>query len=420
MNTRYLHSLYFTLCTVLIGLLAIPGHASDLRQVAKVRAAPSEINNDPSTSRYHNEYPWFTKDGKLMLWTRQDNAGEGTQWLWVAYIKNYDFVANGPEGGGMRALDIGTPMELAPVNELWHGLPDDTTEIKAYATCEQDNANTVNGEWPEDHGTYWKYKFTLYVAIRDSGPANKMWRVPTVVVTVWKSTGAIRSVAQAGTHKEVIPPVNHPVAMPPVQANETEPMMSRDGQILFWASNAWGGKGNQAHMLGPMTACTQGTTPAKDSPQPYDMLPGNHYAWKDQYTAPANYMATSRTNYHTVITRETGRSALIFEECHAQDGCNLDDIANSRECQCQEDPNWFSTTGFDGGGKPTRIANLNDATPVYDPTLLASMKPSGVSPWRVTHPAVAGPQHPTKKTWLFFFMRSRQIYYTMLREGDPE
>lgn len=416
MSNKYLYTLYFTLCTVLIGLLAIPSHASDLRQVAKVRAAPSEVNNG-STSRWHNEYPWFTRDGKLMLWTRQDNAGAGTQWLWVAYIKNYDFVANGPEGVGMRELDIGTPMELHPVNHLWDDAValDDATEIKALATCEQLNANTVNNEWPEDHGSYLKYKFTLFVSIRDSGPANEMWRVPTVVVTVWKSTGAIRNVTTAGEKHEVIPFTYHPVAVPPVQANETEPMMNRDGTILFWASNAWGGQGRVAHKLGPMAACMQGTNTTNNTPTPYDTLPSNHYQWKDQYTATPDYTATSRTNYHAVIERENGRSALIFEECKGKEHCDLGEPGN-RDCECNNHNNWFSTTGFDAVGVPTRIANLNNAAPVYDPTLLASMKPNGFEPWRVTHPAVAGPQHPTKKTWLFFFMRSRKIYYTMLKE----
>lgn len=82
---------------VILVTLAAPIQASGLRQTHPARLAPSTINSAGD----FNEYPWFTYDGKLMFWTREDPPGSA-QKLWAVYIKNRGQIITTPEGNNIN------------------------------------------------------------------------------------------------------------------------------------------------------------------------------------------------------------------------------------------------------------------------------------------------------------------------------
>ncbi len=384
------------LCLGLIPSLARPVDAAGLRQVNPVKLAPTTINNQPSN--FDNEYPMFSKDGKLMLWTRQDNSttGDRLQWVWVVYIRNWQEISDFNTTATLPDLVLGTPANLSVVNS-WVIQNHPGSEVKALALCEEPSPVQ-----PEDKGTHWRYRFTLYLAIGPPEESREMYRAHRIIVNVNKADGAILNHTMSAGFDPAIPFATHPLTGG--QANETEPMMTRDGQYLFWASNAWGGQNRMAHAIGPVSACTQ----LQQTPVPYSDLAASRFAWKDQYAGTPTYTKTSRTNYHAVVERRDGTVALIFEECQGQIHCDLAQPGN-RDCECELNQNqWFSTTGFAAGGQPTLIANHSSGP-------LNASTSQGV-PIRVTHPAISGPQHATNNSWILFFMRDRRIYYTKLKE----
>ena len=384
-----------------------PLQAAGLRQRNPVAKAPAVINNDPSATTFHNEYPMFSTDGRLFLWTRQENPSPGTQWLWVAFLKNRDHVAATPAGSPMRALDFGPPGELHVVNHEFcthkpqckAGNPANN-EIKALMLCEEGQQPTVPA------AGQLRYRFTLYLAVGPTGSQRAMYRAHRVVVKVNASTGQILSnlhTSMSGGFDEVIPFATRPAGG---QANETEPAMTRDGEYLFWASNAWAGGSTMAEYIGPETSCTQ----LMQSPKAYSNLPNSRFAWKDQYTSGSTSQRTSRTNYHAILEKydvnDKGPTALIFEECQGQTNCL---VPSDRDCVCEGQNEWLSTTGFSAGGAPTTITSLGSGP-------LNTTNGLGV-PVRVTHPAISGRQAPPPDgRWLLFFMRGKKIWYTMISE----
>jgi len=224
-----------------------------------------------------------------------------------------------------------------------------------------------------------------------------MWRAHRVFVVVDKASQEITSYGMSGDFQEVIPLTYRPVAGG--VANETEPFLTRDGQYLFWASNAWEGTGRVAHYIYTGTACAQ----LQQSPTPYDNLSSSKFAWKDQYTSGFTYQKTSRTNYHTVAERTSdGKTALIFEQCVGQTACDPLQFGN-RDCACDGQNDFLSTTGFAAGGQPTAITNWSSG-------------PLNVAGGRVSHPAISGPQNTNDGSWLLFFMKGKKIWYTKVKE----
>ncbi len=383
-----------------------PLRASGLRQRNPVKKAPTIINNQPPPA-FENEYPMFSTDGRLFLWTRQQNPSSGTQWLWVSFLKNRDYVAATPAGSAMRALEFGPPEELHVVNhefcghkpECKAGNPSDN-EIKALMLCEEGVQPT------RPAADQLRYRFTLYLAVGPVDQQREMWRAHRVVVKVRESTGEVLNnlhTSMSGGFDEVIPYATRPAGG---QANETEPAMTRDGKYLFWASNAWGFPGTMAEYIGPESSCTQ----LMQSPAAYSTLPSNRFAWKDQYTTGSTNRLTSRTNYHQILEKlhptNQGATALIFEECQGQTECV---VPQDRDCECEAQDEWLSTTGFTAGGAPTLIENLSGTSAVLHKTMSSGKRV------RVTHPAISGPQTADGR-WLLFYMRGKSIWYTMISE----
>ena len=383
---------FVALLVLTSAFLPSPGRAGGLAQINPARQAPF-IVNDPGTvgSMDHNEYPWFSRDGKLFFWTRQENPTPGTQWLWVSYFKNRNAVANAPAGTVLPALSLSTPVEMHDLNH--HFLDHHPgEEIKALAFCQE-----TNPPQPEDLGNRKRYRFTLYLAVGPPTERKQLYRAHRIVVVVRKSDQEITSVQVLGGISEAVPQTIRPTTGG--IANETEPYMTENGKYLFWASNAWGGTGRVSHFIGPLSACTQ----LQQTPRPFNDLPVGRFAWKDQYTTGPLHQRTSRTNYHSLISRQDAKTALIFEQCRGQTGC-VPGQAGNRQCECETQDDSLSTTGFDAGGRPTPIANF----PV------SPLNPVG---GRASHPAVSGNQNPDG-SWLLFYMRGKKIWYTKIAEAS--
>jgi len=284
--------------------------------------------------------------------------GDNAQWIWVSFIKNWQTVADTPQGGTLPDLDLATPIDLDIVNHYFKGNPAGN-EIKAYAVCEEPDPVQ-----PVDLGNRWRYRFTLYLAVGPASP-RAMWRAHRVFVVVDKASQEITSYGMSGDFQEVIPLTYRPVA----------------------------------HYIFTDTACAQ----LQQSPPPYDNLSSSKFAWKDQYTSSFTYQKTSRTNYHTILERTSdGKTALVFEQCVGQTACDTLQFGN-RDCECDGQNDYLSTTGFAAGGQPTPITNWSSG-------------PLNVVGGRVSHPAISGPQNTTGDSWLLFFMKGKKIWYTKVKE----
>lgn len=406
------------LMIVLVVSTDLPLQGATLQQVNPAVQAPPYIND----SEHSNEYPWFSNDGRLFVWTRQCKdqtpepclnhdppIGTDTQWLWVSYLKSFDTVWNAPHGGDLPPLHFATPVELHPINHVvLQSFPAGTT-IKALAICDKTDDQPILG--PDG---LLRYRFSLFMAIGPAGDGNpkSLYRADKVVVTIDPDDNG----------GEVVPSKlrfnGSLVAVPGSDSgqNETEPALTRDGKYLFWASNGWTNGGIAEYIGGEGFARCGQTTQSRKS---YLQLPDNgRFAWKDQYDgSPAN--ATSRTNYHTVIERfhleDAGDTALIFERCHGQLTCGQ---GGGRDCDClgenssgetvTNDKQSLWTTGFEAPA-PYRIENCSGCT-----------GNAGIwkDPGRTTHPAVAGPENTDsgRDGWLLFFMRGKKIWYTKIAE----
>ncbi len=374
-----------------IALVVVPAEAG-LRQLNPARAAPLIINSlDSNGNPEDNEYPWFSNDGKLMLWTRQTAAGGNLQWVWVGYIKNRDQIAATGAGQTLPSIDMRNAVHLDSVND-WVKVNRPGEQIKSIAVCEEPYPSQ-----PERLSGRYRYRFTLYMSVGKPNQQKLMYRAHRVFVVVSDSTFKVTKVGISSSIQPVIPYATRPGGG---GANETEPMLTRDGTHLFWASNAFNG-GNMARFMGPSAACSQ----IGQAPKLYSQLSSSRFAWKDQYASGATYMRTSKTNYHTVIEKPNGQTALIFTGCDGQTSCNRSQMGN-RECECQDQSAMLSTTGFGGGNHP--------------PTLISSSGWTGQAgintAGRATHPAIAGPQRSFDKSWLLFFMRGKKIWYTKIAE----
>lgn len=388
-----------------------------LEQVNPAVQAPPLVND----SDHSNEYPWFSNDGHLFVWTRQCKTtspepclnhnppiGTDTQWLWVSYLKNFDIVWNAPHGQDLPPLQFAWPVELEPVNHaVLQAFPAGTT-IKALAICDKTSDQPVLG--PDG---LLRYRFSLFMAIGPAGDSNpkSLYRADRVVVTIDPNDN----------NGEIVPSKLRfngsllPVTGSDTGDNETEPALTRDGKYLFWASNGWAG-GVAEYMGGDGFArCSQ----LDQSRTSYANLPGQRFAWKDQYLgSPAT--STSRTNYHTVIERfhfdDAGDTALIFERCHGQVSCAQGGV---RDCEClgpdenedgvPDDKVRLWTTGFEAAPGPYLIDRCEGCTGNE-----GIWKEQG----RTTHPAVAGPENTDsgRDGWLLFFMRGKKIWYTKIAE----
>ena len=396
---RFLYLVLLT--TFLMATLAEAAEVSGLRQTHPAKLAPSRINNGGGD---FNEYPWFSYDGKLMFWTREDPAGSA-QKLFLIYLQNRDQVAATPEGTGIHLPDlvVGRYTKLDAVNDWVRDTfvedpGDPEVELRALAICHEPGE-----ELPLDQPAQnrLRYRFSLYFSARAPGNPDPgtLWRAHNLIADVNKSNFDITIRSNGLTFDEVVPQTNHPVN-PAIIANETEPAFSRDSRFFFWASNAWGGSGNEAEYIGPTTQCQQ----LMQNPKPYSTLPtsgpGSYFKWKDQYAE------TSRTNYHTLIEMHTGRTALIFEECHAKNG------GTARDDFCKANSDAFSTTGFTANGRPCNIVDSGwwfSGRNIHRGRNL-----------RATHPAVSGGQYLGDGSWLFFYMQERKIYYTKLKQTQVD
>lgn len=395
--TRSVSVALFT-ALALVGLAA-PGQASGLRQTHPARLAPTVINT--YAQGHFNEYPWFTYDGKLMFWTRQASA-TAPQKLWAVYIKNRDEVAQAPAGPNktLPDLELGPAIGVSAINnwvrdQFVEGPGEGEIELRALAVCHEAGEELPLNQAAKNR---WRYLFDLYFSARAQGEEEPgtLWRAHNLIADVDKTTFAIAIVASGLTFTEVVPQTTHPVD-PSIIANETEPAFSRDSRYFFWASNAWGGTGNMAHYIGPTTQCAQ----LMQAPKPYSTLPtagpGSYFPWKDQYNQ------TSRTNYHTLIAMNTGRSALIFEECHGQTP------GSARDNWCQANNELLSTTGFTANGQPSNIVDSG-----WWPAGQNIHRGNGT---RASHPAVSGGQNTADGSWIFFYMQGKKIYYTKLKQN---
>lgn len=368
-------------------------HANGLRQSHPALLAGSIINNSPSD---FNEYPWFSHDGKLMLWTRQEGGDGHPQELYITYVKNQQEIAGTLEGTALPPLDLAPSAEFEDIVEYVEDNFPAGMELRAYALCTEEGY-----EQPQTIGVganaRWRYRFWVYFSvgfpIQGSG-SSRLYRAHRAWVTVNKTTYAIASGVAEG-FSEVVAGTT---------ANETEPFFSRNSEYFFWASNAWGGIGNVAHYIGPETLrCSQ----AMQTPKEYDTLPASgtpRFSWRDQYIDNGTYASqrvkTSRTNYHTLVEKSSGRTALIFEECQGQVPC-AQAGAGSRDCWCDDNNEFLSTTGFLANGQPSNIVD----------------HPGGpINVGRATHPAISGGQN-ADGSWLLFYMRGKKIWYTKVKEN---
>lgn len=363
------------LCLLLALGISLPafGH---LQQTNPARKAPTDTNSINDT-RYSNEYPWLTNDGKVLLWTRQPSGG--VQRVYVTYIRNYDQLASTPtDGRTLPSLDEAPPVALEVVNDL---VPASHT-IKAIAICEK-------GTWPIRVGTKDRYRITLFMAVGPKNQDKAIYRASKVFIEYDTATNQLLTPFMTGSYAAVS-------GTNVGGKNETEPMLTRNGLYLFWASNAF--KGGVAKYLKSNLACGQLSQSAKT----YDNLPAGDFAWRDQYGSTSqNEDETRTTNYHTVIERPNGDTALIFEECHGKIACNGD--PNNRDCECLDHNQHLSTTGFEGNQQPVEI------------TSCCSTKLNGN--FRTTHPAIAGPRNAQTNSWVLFYMRGKKIWYTKIKES---
>ncbi|MEM9554261.1 MAG: hypothetical protein AAGC60_08380 [Acidobacteriota bacterium] len=404
------------LCLAALALLgtSMPADADTFVQRNPARVAPANINDigpPPNTgaSMDHNEYPAFSLDGKLFFWTRQENPTPGTQWLWVSYFKNRDAFDSTPPGATLPALQMSTPWEIHLVNHQFQtdpvtGAPPPlypavplNADIRAVAVCDESDPNYVF-----DYPNRWRYRVTLYLSVGDvTVPLSEMWRQHRLVINVDKATGEITSIETAPTTLTPIEVIPEATAHGGGRAQEIEPMVTRDGKYLFWASNKWGGTGRVAEYIFSSTACGM----INQTPQPYTSLPVGEFGWEDQYSGPQPIkQRTSRTNYHAMVELLNGRKAFIFEECQGQVQCGVDPTPPSRDCDCDADNEQLSTTGFFAGGGPTVIANRAG---------LSGNQLLWVPGGRTTHPVISGPRNPDG-SWLLFFMRGKKIWYTKI------
>ncbi|MCI0413356.1 hypothetical protein L0222_11235 [bacterium] len=177
----------FQCIVFVIASLAFSESLFALKQVNPVRQAPTTINE----AGWNTEYPWFSTDGKLFLFTREVPNSE-IQRVHVSYIKNRDDVADTPPNQTLPALIVATPKELVPINNKV--APSET--IKAIAVCEE----TAQ---PQSLTGKWRYLFTLYAAIGPGGVGTekKIYRAHRINVVVSKTTGEILSMGMAGAYE---------------------------------------------------------------------------------------------------------------------------------------------------------------------------------------------------------------------------
>ena len=367
--------------------LAGPLSASGLKQRNPARKAPTDTINHPGT---YNEYPWFSYDGRLMFWTREDPR-DSQQELYVAYIKNWNQIANKGPGATLPVLKVGPDDEFDDINLWINGNPafEMGSELRALAVC----TKRLHRQ-RRDESDQWVYPFSLYFSVRrpdDEAAPGQIFRTIDIEVAVNKSTFQADILTEFDTSSSsssffpVVPPAGS-------THNETEPFFSRDSRYFFWGSNKWT-QGGVAEYIGPKRQCTQ----AMQTPVAYSTLPstgpGDYFAWKDQYAGAGG---TSRTNYHTLATKTSGQTALIFEECHGKTK------GGGRDGWCQANNERLSTTGFDAGKTPTNIDDSGwDANAIH-----------GDNPVRrASHPAISGPQL-SDGSFLLFFMRDKAIFFT--------
>ena len=361
-----------------------------LRQRNPVKEAPATINTtDPEV---WDAYPWFSRDGRLLFWTREY---EGVAHVWVTYFKNRGTVINTAANQTLPNLSISTPWLLPGA---WNSGTLTSQTIKAYAYCHQAlNDNTPSSGFQE-------YIFTLFYSSGDQG-ARKMYRIPNLKIRIDKTQQTIVYTEAPSAPQLMGSGVN-------VSGyNATEPMLTRDGKFLFWASNA-PGFSPMARYIEVSQECTQLNQPATQ----YSQLPSNRFPWVDQYTVGADWDRTRSSNYHTVLEKGSianSQTALIFERCNELQRRYCADDPHSRYCDCVsvDDPNVLlnqrygvlMSTGFEAGEQPAPILGCTSAPLNQD------------YPGRDTHPAISGPPTPGG-TWLLFFMRGKKVWYTNIAE----
>lgn len=430
-NKKLLTCWTVTLPLVLGGVsIAVPASAGTIRQVNPAVKAPALIND----ADHQNEYPWFSNNGHLFIWTRQCHEnnpdpclnhdppiGVNTQWLWVSYLKNFDTVWKAPhDDQNLPALQFATPVELHPVNHAVIQRFSTGHTIKALAVCDRTGDQPITGT-----DGLIRYRFSLFMAIGLAGESNprSLWRADKIIVTIDPNDNGGEIVpSRLRFNGELVEVTGSDSGM-----NETEPALTRDGKYLFWASSGWT-NGKVAEYIGGegFARCSQ----VDQGRQSYANLPdsGQRFAWKDQYLPLGNTSSTSRTNYHTVVERshvnDEGATALIFEKCHGQVLCQDGGL---RDCECLEsdannddkDDRRLWTTGFDASGGPYPIENCNGCS--GNAALWKTQPKTESNPttqFRSTHPAIAGPEYTTagRDGWLLFFMRGKKIWYTKIAE----
>lgn len=371
-----------------------------LTQVNPAYKAGSMIN-DPYAA---NEYPWFSNDGRLFFWTKQ-LPGEGQE-LYVSYLKNWGAIKSTAHGQALPALSVAYPRRhdklancLAGIdwNQPWCDLspleaPNAKLTFKSLAYC-QKTTQPVNNE----------YRFTLFFSAKDlntTGAAH-MYRADDV----WVKIDGNSEIVGMGIDGNIRPAIPQTTTGGGSIANETEPMLTRDGKYLFWTSNAFTAKGTYAKYIYRDLPCTQ----LNQTPTLYSSLPASQFKWRDQYISTPSTTAqkTAKTNYHTVLEQPGfTESALIFEQCAGQVDCddNNPDPGN-RDCQCKPQNNKLSTSGFAANGKPYIICNG---------TITGTESGGQLNPTnqRTTHPAIAGPKG--NHGWVLFYMRQKNIWYTKI------
>lgn len=380
--------------SMLMPVASAAANPPHLRQLNPARVAKYPVNT-PATQIW-DAYPWFSQDGKLFFWTREQN---GVAHVLVSYLKNRPHLFNEAAGDPLPELQVSTPKRLPGA---WNNGTALSQTVKAISYCHQ----TLQDNFPVFGQK--QYTFTMFYA---TGVATqrKLYRIRNLVVRLNKSTKEIIHMAAPNAPELMGPAVNVS------QRNQTEPMMTRDGKFLFWASNAPSFSPMARHIeVGQ--ACTQ----LNQNPTPYSSLPSHRFAWVDQYTNGFNIDRTRTTNYHTVLERGAignSKTALIFERCNALvTNTTCASNPDSRYCDCvsaddQSVPysNRFGvlmSTGFEVGEQPAPIKGC------YNPAL--NQQIGG----RDTHPAISGPQSQDGR-WLMFFMRGKRVWYTIIGECPP-
>jgi len=361
-----------------------------LRQRNSAKEAPTAINTTSTT--VWDAYPWFSRDGKLLFWTREAN---GKARVWVTYFKNRGTVINKSAGATLPDLSI-SAIKILPGS--WNDPQDVDETIKAYAYCHQ----ALNDNTPDSN--HQEYVFTLFYSTGPIG-TRVMYRISNLVVRVNKSTLEIDYLAAPSSPQIMGSGVNVS------GKNATEPMLTRDGKFFFWASNA-GSFSPMARYIEVSQECTQ----LNQSATQYSSLPSNRFKWVDQYTVGNAYDLTRSSNYHTVLEKGSianSETALIFERCNERDQQRCDENEDSRYCDCVSTDDdavplaqrygVLMSTGFGAGSEPAPIKGC------YNPSLNQDY------PGRDTHPAISGPP-TTGGTWLLFFMRNKKIWYTNIAE----